>query len=106
MRATIRVLNGERPPRPTSQNGFSVIQLSDTVWELITRCWDHDPECRPAITYVQEYLEATLHREGIIEKLQLAIERRELINVRELAQRANVQVEAQGMLSSSPPMQQ
>jgi len=50
-----RMQNGERPQRPTNpeviQRGFD-----DKLWMVAVGCWDADPEKRPSIDRVLDYL--------------------------------------------------
>lgn len=39
--AIIRIIHGERPPRPTHPT------LTEDLWTLMQRCWNHDPKLRP-----------------------------------------------------------
>ncbi|PCH44518.1 kinase-like protein, partial [Wolfiporia cocos MD-104 SS10] len=39
--------------------------LSDNIWELIDRCWNHDPAQRPFIDEVLQSLNAELHRSQV-----------------------------------------
>ena len=45
----VEVLNGERPPRAAS--------FTDSLWKVLERCWDHDPDARPSIENVLWCLE-------------------------------------------------
>ena len=38
------VMKNDRPPRPDG--------MEDWLWELIVRCWAHDPEKRPNVRQV------------------------------------------------------
>ena len=44
-----KVLEGERPPRPV---GFT-----NSLWEMLEPCWAHQPNTRPSIEEVLQYLE-------------------------------------------------
>jgi serine/threonine protein kinase len=46
----VDVLSGIRPERPAHSS------LTDDVWNLTQRCWDHDPEQRPGISEVVAHL--------------------------------------------------
>ncbi|EMD32514.1 hypothetical protein CERSUDRAFT_161408 [Gelatoporia subvermispora B] len=52
-----RVCHGGRPSRP---NIDPEIGLSDTIWELIERCWHHDFRQRPAFDEIWLCLESEL----------------------------------------------
>jgi len=47
-----KVVKGTRPERP------EVSQVDDALWNLLTRCWDQDPKCRPSIAEVLKTLTA------------------------------------------------
>ena len=47
------VVEGLRPDRPANS---SVIGLSDSLWDFVQRCWDHDVKSRPKIGEVVEHL--------------------------------------------------
>jgi hypothetical protein len=46
-----RVIQGERPSRPVGISP-SVIEPSDSVWDLITQCWHPSAESRPQMDAV------------------------------------------------------
>jgi len=46
----VDVLTGKRPERPMHPN------LTDELWNLTERCWNHDPERRPEISEVVLHL--------------------------------------------------
>lgn len=43
-----------RPTRPATQD---LMQISEAMWELAQRCWDHFPEQRPDVSAVAKRLE-------------------------------------------------
>ncbi|EMD31571.1 hypothetical protein CERSUDRAFT_119616 [Gelatoporia subvermispora B] len=43
----LRICRGERPTRPI---GFTAVQLSDEVWNLLEQCWRAEFDERPSIT--------------------------------------------------------
>ena len=47
------ILSGTRPGRPTHRS------LTDGLWDLTERCWDHDPQRRPDISDVTSRLRTT-----------------------------------------------
>ena len=49
-----RVVEGARPPKP--ENALA-IGLSDSLWNLVERCWDADMKLRPKIAEVVSQLE-------------------------------------------------
>lgn len=48
--AVVVMAQGERPPRPTHPI------LTERIWSLIQRCWQHDPDLRPEVTEVLQIL--------------------------------------------------
>ncbi|KAF9643889.1 kinase-like protein [Thelephora ganbajun] len=48
--AVLALMQGKRPPRPTHP------AVTEDLWKLIQRCWDHDPRPRPAISEVLRIL--------------------------------------------------
>lgn len=50
------MLDGLRPPRPDNS------ELSDGVWGMINRCWEHTPSQRITISDVVSVLETELRR--------------------------------------------
>lgn len=50
----VQVISGRRPSRPT---GAECLEpgLSDELWELMERCWMHDPKQRPEMEKVLAY---------------------------------------------------
>jgi hypothetical protein len=54
-RAGSKIKKGERPPRPQIEEAFSR-GLDNDVWELLVRCWTHDPADRPDMSEVLESL--------------------------------------------------
>jgi hypothetical protein len=51
LRASNDILNGVRPPRPAIQI-IGTNELSDSVWDVISRCWSPEPTSRPEIVDV------------------------------------------------------
>jgi hypothetical protein len=111
MRAMMHIVNGKRPERPASQNGFGQVHPSNLIWDLITRCWNHSPESRPAMPKIVSELKAELgdpdyylyynhtdYRSRCTLELKLAIETQDLAKVWKLVKRADVRVNAQGQL--------
>ncbi|KAF9647563.1 kinase-like protein [Thelephora ganbajun] len=49
-----KVSRGDRPERPQGAEGE---WFTDDVWEVIERCWMHQPGSRPSIENVLQYLE-------------------------------------------------
>jgi len=62
-----KVLKGERPKRPSQATG---IGLSDTIWEVMERCWQPDHHERPAVTTVADALEKAKDVAGKLEAPQ------------------------------------
>jgi len=56
----IRVVGGERPPRPEEACRLG---LSDSVWEMVEKCWEQEPLPRPKISEVLKFFKeaATAH---------------------------------------------
>ncbi|KAF9643026.1 kinase-like protein [Thelephora ganbajun] len=48
--AVSAIMGGERPPRPAHPT------LTDNLWTLMQRCWDHNPRLRPEISEVLQIL--------------------------------------------------
>jgi len=46
---TSNIINGGRPARPQEAQGLG---LTNSVWEMVVRCWDQDPVLRPTMTEV------------------------------------------------------
>jgi hypothetical protein len=46
MGAAMKIVNGDRPSRPTTSLS------SDALWSLITSCWAHDPKARPSMRII------------------------------------------------------
>ena len=44
----VAVWEGKRPPRPMHPS------CTDSLWKLIQRCWDQDPQLRPEIPEVSK----------------------------------------------------
>lgn len=44
--AVVRIMHAERPPRPTHPT------LTEDLWMLMQRCWNHDPKLRPSASEV------------------------------------------------------
>lgn len=57
----IRVLGGERPPRPASAE---VLGMTPAVWALTERCWRKNAARRPDTSEILAHLEA--HLEGTV----------------------------------------
>ena len=49
-----KVIEGERPGRP---EGKEEVWFADDLWDILEQCWLPQPERRPAIDAVLEYLE-------------------------------------------------
>ena len=49
-----KVVNRERPDRP---QGPEAVWFTDALWGLLKRCWSPQPELRPTVAGVLEYLE-------------------------------------------------
>jgi hypothetical protein len=47
----MRVIQGERPSRPSPGNGCS-LEPTDEAWDLISRCWAHESDARPRMAEV------------------------------------------------------
>ena len=45
----VKVLNGERPPRE--------VLFTDSLWKMLGRCWEPQPDARPSIEGVLRCLE-------------------------------------------------
>ena len=54
--ATVRITQGERPPRPTHPT------LTEDLWILMQRCWNHDPKLRPNASEVLQAVTLSLCR--------------------------------------------
>ena len=52
-----RVVNGERPQRPS---GIEGAWFTDDLWRLLNGCWAIRPEDRPSVSAVLEVLERAL----------------------------------------------
>jgi hypothetical protein len=100
LQALFRIINGDRPTCPTFQSGLCVVQPSYTIWNLITRCWDHIPDCRPTMAEVLNCLKAASDCERRTVEFKLAIEKRDLPKVHEYAKQVDVRVVAQGLPSA------
>jgi len=48
------VLRGERPERPQGPEGN---WFTDDIWEILKRCWEHEPGNRPSVDCVLQSLE-------------------------------------------------
>ena len=48
--ATFDIMRGARPPRPTHPN------VTEGLWKLMQRCWDHNPYSRPKVSEVLQVL--------------------------------------------------
>ena len=53
--AMIAIISGKRPPRPTHST------LTDSLWELMNRCWDQDRHNRPRMLEVILALNPLVH---------------------------------------------
>ena len=42
--AAFAIMAGRRPPQPVHP------ALTDDLWTLMQRCWDHDPHLRPEVS--------------------------------------------------------
>ena len=49
----LNTTQGKRPPRPVHPT------FTEKLWELIQRCWDHNPELRPGASEILRVLLAT-----------------------------------------------
>jgi serine/threonine protein kinase len=49
-KAMFLMAQGERPPRPMHP------EVTDSLWELVQRCWDHEPHSRPEVPEVLQVL--------------------------------------------------
>ena len=54
----IYAARGGRPLRPPGPNAEEIVKrgLDDSLWQLLTECWAHDPAFRPTIQEVLERL--------------------------------------------------
>jgi len=50
----LKVMKGERPARPEGAEGA---RFTDDVWEMLNRCWAHQPEHRPPVVDVLDCFE-------------------------------------------------
>jgi len=48
------VLDGKRPTRPQGVQGEL---FTDDIWEMVERCWKHQPTLRPGLNYVLRCLQ-------------------------------------------------
>ncbi|KIJ97408.1 hypothetical protein K443DRAFT_105741 [Laccaria amethystina LaAM-08-1] len=49
----MKVMGGKRPSRPANNNAaFIEWGLTDSMWRLMERCWDRDPENRPTMSSI------------------------------------------------------
>lgn len=48
------VVSGRRPARPGGVRGRL---FTDDIWNIVGRCWEHNPEDRPRVEYVLRFLE-------------------------------------------------
>ena len=46
-----RITKGKNPPRPGGQDPRKRVD-SDDLWNLVTRCWSHEPDQRPTMAEV------------------------------------------------------
>ena len=58
------VANGGRPSRPVTKD---LLRISDAAWELVNRCWSHQPQNRPSATVVAAQLGDIVEAEKAIE---------------------------------------
>ena len=49
-----KIIEGERPGRPSGAEGAS---FTDDLWRILEQCWSAQPEVRPTTELVLEYLE-------------------------------------------------
>ena len=54
--SVVKIMQKERPPRPIGP------AITDDVWALIQKCWDHDPLLRPEMRGVLQDLVSSLLR--------------------------------------------
>jgi len=50
MMAMLRIVQGDRPPRPTHPT------FTEGLWSLTQRCWGEDPQLRPEASEVLQVL--------------------------------------------------
>ena len=50
---TSKIMDGKLPPRPREAQGLG---LTDSVWDMMVRCWHQDPAQRPTMTEVVRLL--------------------------------------------------
>jgi hypothetical protein len=53
VRTILLVVQGHRPERPSSTTA-GVVEPSDRIWDIITRCWDQDADRRPQMAEISE----------------------------------------------------
>ncbi|KDN47928.1 hypothetical protein RSAG8_03348, partial [Rhizoctonia solani AG-8 WAC10335] len=54
MKALIKALGNIPPPRPMFDGILQNQRASDSLWSLLLRCWDHDPNLRPTAREVKQ----------------------------------------------------
>lgn len=47
-------MSGQRPPKP---DNVDVLGLTDSLWEIIQRSWEEDPDSRPSLSEILVVLE-------------------------------------------------
>lgn len=72
----MRVVRGDRPPRPSLPNGDA---MSSVIWSLTQSCWHHDKARRPSADSVVSALEdgktpLQLIIEQYLDRLRYAVE--------------------------------
>ena len=49
----MKVMRGRRPSRPAKDSApFIEWGLTDSMWRLMERCWDRNPESRPTMSSI------------------------------------------------------
>ena len=48
--SVVLIMEGDRPPRPTDQT------LTDDMWTFMRMCWGQEPQSRPTMREVLQYL--------------------------------------------------
>ncbi|TCD64694.1 hypothetical protein EIP91_003768 [Steccherinum ochraceum] len=66
------VIEGERPPRPSTQDG---VPISDKMWEITERCWAQQHSDRPPVQDVAAEIRAVVEAEqpGAIESTEFGV---------------------------------
>ncbi|KAJ1305992.1 hypothetical protein OPQ81_010707 [Rhizoctonia solani] len=54
--AVVKVVLKVSPDRPTFDAVLRNQCAKDTLWNLLLRCWEYDPNCRPTATEVKQAL--------------------------------------------------